>query len=41
MIPPEEFRKYEKIAEWNEDIGDWTIKNPTNFKDIKTGSKRP
>jgi len=41
MIPPEEFRKYEKIAEWDEDIGDWTIKNPTNFKDIKTGSKRP
>ena len=41
MIPPEEFRKYEKIAEWNDDIGDWTIKNPTNYKDIKTGSKRP
>lgn len=41
MIPPEEFRKYEKIAEWDENIGDWTIKNPTNFKDIKTGKNRP
>lgn len=41
MIPPEEFRKYEKIAEWNEDLNDWTIRNPTNFRDIKTGSKRP
>ena len=41
MIPPEEYRKYEKIAEWNEDLNDWTIRNPTNFRDIKTGSKRP
>jgi len=41
MIPPEEFRKYEKIAEWDDEVNDWTIRNPTNFKDIKTGSKRP
>lgn len=41
MIPPEEYRKYEKIAEWNEELNDWTIRNPTNYKDIKSGSKRP
>ena len=41
MIPPEEYRKYEKIAEWNEEQNDWQIKNPTTFKDIKSGSKRP
>jgi len=41
MIPPEEYRKYEKIAEWSEDINDWVISNPTQYKDIRTGSKRP
>ncbi len=41
MIPPEEYRKYEKIAEWNEEVNDWVISNPTQFKDIRTGSKRP
>lgn len=41
MVPLDEYRKYEKIAEWNEDINDWTIKNPSNYKDIKTGTKRP
>jgi hypothetical protein len=29
MIPPEEYRKYEKIAEWNEENNDWVISNPT------------
>ena len=41
MIPPEEYRKYEKIAEWSEEINDWVISNPTQYKDIRTGSKRP
>ncbi len=41
MIPPEEFRKYEKIAEWSEEVNDWVINNPSQYKDIKTGSKRP
>ncbi len=41
MIPPEEYRKYEKIAEWNDEVNDWVISNPTQFKDIRTGSKRP
>jgi len=29
MVPPEEYRKYEKIAEWNEEVNDWQINNPT------------
>lgn len=41
MIPPEEYRKYEKIAEWNEEINDWVITNPTQYKDVRTGAKRP
>jgi hypothetical protein len=41
MVPPEEYRKYEKIAEWNEEVNDWQISNPTQYKDLKTGSKRP
>jgi kinesin family member 3B len=41
MIPPEEYRKYEKIAEWSEEQNDWVIANPTQYKDLKTGSKRP
>jgi hypothetical protein len=41
MVPPEEYRKYEKIAEWNEELNDWQINNPTQYKDLKTGSKRP
>lgn len=41
MIPPEEYRKYEKIAEWSEEVNDWVITNPTQYKDIRTGSKRP
>mmetsp|Transcript_27913 Transcript_27913/g.26951 ORF Transcript_27913/g.26951 Transcript_27913/m.26951 type:complete len:121 (-) Transcript_27913:101-463(-) len=41
FIPPEEYKKYERIAEWNEEINDWTVKNPVNFKDVKSGSKRP
>ena len=40
FIPPEDYKKIEKITEWNEDINDWVIKKP-GFKDNKTGSKRP
>lgn len=25
MVPSEEYRKYEKIAEWSEEINDWVI----------------
>ena len=41
MVPLDEYRKYEKIAEWDDGLNDWSIRNPSNFKDIKTGSKRP
>lgn len=41
FIPNEEYRKYEKIAEWNDEVNDWAIRNPTTYRDIKTGSKRP
>ena len=41
MIQPEEYRKYEKMAEWSEDNNDWVINNPTQFKDIRSASKRP
>ena len=40
FIPPEDYKKIEKITEWNDDINDWVIKKP-GFKDLKTGSKRP
>lgn len=30
------------MAEWNEEINDWNLKNPMSFKDNKgSGSKRP
>lgn len=41
FIPTDEYRKVEKIAEWNEEVNDWAIRNPVTYKDIKTGSKRP
>lgn len=41
FIPPEEFKKMEKLAEWNDELNDWMIKPPGSFKDAKTGSKRP
>ena len=41
MVPLDEYRKYEKIAEWDDDVNDWAIRNPATYKDIKTGSKRP
>lgn len=40
FIAPEEYKKMEKMIEWNEEINDWVIKTP-GFKDAKTGSKRP
>jgi hypothetical protein len=30
------------MADWNEEINDWSIKNPLSFKDPKAGgAKRP
>ena len=43
FVPHEEYKKMEKMTEWNEEINDWTIKNPLSMKESKsgTGSKRP
>ena len=41
MIPPEEYRKEEKLAEWPEEVNDLVINNPTQFKEVRSGSKRP
>lgn len=41
FIPPEEYKKMEKMTDWNEDINDWTIKNPMSMKEAKKDSKRP
>lgn len=41
FIPSEEFKRIEKMADWNEEINDWSLKNPALFKDPKAGGKRP
>ena len=42
FVPPEDYKKIEKMTLWNEEINDWTIKNPMSFKEAKSGgSKRP
>jgi len=38
FIPPEDFKKIEKMTEWNEEINDWTIRNPL-MKDPSSKSK--
>ncbi len=40
FVPHEEYKKMEKMIEWNDEINDWVIRTP-GFKDVKTGSKRP
>ena len=40
FIPPEDYKKIEKITEWSDDINDWVIRKP-DFKETKAGSKRP
>ena len=41
FMPPEEYKKMEKIIEWNEELNDWFIRQPGTFKELKVGSKRP
>ena len=31
FIPAEEYKKYEKVTVWNEDINDWTINHPAKM----------
>ena len=35
FIPGEDYKKMEKLAEWNEDLNDWSIKNPMTMKEAK------
>lgn len=42
FIPPEEYKKYEKVTVWNEDINDWVINHPAkNAPGVKKDNKRP
>jgi hypothetical protein len=32
FIPPEEFKKHEKVTSWNEELNDWVIMHPAKVK---------
>lgn len=40
FVPHEDYKKMEKMIEWNDEVNDWVIRTP-GFKEVKTGSKRP
>lgn len=41
FMPPEEYKKYEKVTQWNEDQNDWVIFHPAKKFAQKKDSKRP
>lgn len=41
FIPPEEYKKYEKVTQWKEDINDWVIFHPAKKFPQKKDTKRP
>jgi hypothetical protein len=42
FIPPEEFKKIEKVTVWNEEENDWTIMHPAQKKHTaKKDNRRP
>jgi len=43
FIPRDEYKKYENVTVWNEDVNDWVINHPAkvNPQKIASGSKRP
>jgi kinesin family protein 3/17 len=41
FIPPEEYKKYEKVTVWNDEYNDWVINHPAKVKQQKKESKRP
>ena len=41
FMPPEEYKKYEKVTQWNEEINDWVIFHPAKKYTPKKDSKRP
>ena len=41
FIPPEEYKKYEKVIVWSEETNDWVINHPAKIIQQKKESKRP
>ena len=41
FIIPEEFKKIERVTEWNEEQNDWIIKHPAQNKKRKDAKGRP
>jgi len=44
FIPPDEYKKYEKVTVWNEEVNDWQINHPAKsigMGAVKKESKRP
>jgi len=42
FIPVDEFKKIEKVTQWNEEANDWVIVHPAKLKQIKKkDNKRP
>tara|TARA_B110000503_G_scaffold100414_1_gene150274 strand:- start:290 stop:481 length:192 start_codon:yes stop_codon:yes gene_type:complete len=42
FIPVDEYKKYEKVTVWNEEVNDWVINHPAKINPHKPKeSKRP
>lgn len=42
FIPTEEYKKYEKVTVWNDEVNDWVINHPAKINPHKPKeSKRP
>ena len=41
FIPPEEYKKYEKVTKWSEKMNDWVIDHPAKSMVPQKTSKRP
>lgn len=42
FIPKDEYKKYENVTVWNEDVNDWVINHPAKINQHKNPtSKRP
>ena len=43
FIPPEEYKKYEKVTQWSEDANDWVINHPAKHhpQQKKSTAARP
>ena len=42
FIPKDEYKKYENVTVWNEDVNDWVINHPAKINPMKVkDNKRP